>query len=149
MNGTMFGTGLLAFAVLSGCTAASNSRLTAVTEELYQLNRAYDKALIEGDGETLERLYALEFRYVGFDGAVRTKTEQIEAFTSGRVDVLSGGSDQVAARLYGDAVLTGRFHGQAKVASHEFAVVERYSTVWVREGRTWRLVLEHATAIKE
>jgi ketosteroid isomerase-like protein len=125
---------------------------SAIADEptLRELNRLYDGALIEADLKVLDRLYSADFKYISFQGEIRNKEEQIESLVIGRVDVLSGTSDQVEVRIYGNvAILTGRFIGRAKVENQEFAVAERYSTVWVQESGKWRLVLEHASMIKE
>ncbi len=140
-----------AFIILALIAWTSSLFNSAIADEptLRELNHLYDRALVEADGTVLDRLYSGDFKYISFQGEVRNKKEQIESLVTGRVDVLSGKSDQVDVRIYGNvSIVTGRFIGRAKVEGQEFPVAERYSTVWVYSGE-WRLVLEHASMIKE
>ena len=113
-------------------------------------NHRYELALVAADASVLNALYLPEFTYIGSGGIVRSKDEQIQAISSGSVDVIEGGSDDVQVRIHGDtAIVTGRFKGRARTSGSEFSFRERYSTVWIRQGNDWRLALEHGTVVKD
>jgi ketosteroid isomerase-like protein len=134
--------------ILAACT--SSPPIDSQRLELEEANRKYDAALLEGDRRVLGELYAEEFRYFGPKEVVRSKAEQIEALTSGAVDLISGGSSDVEVLVFDStAVLTGKFSGRVRVNGREFAFRERYSTVWVKRRNIWRLVLEHGSVIEE
>jgi ketosteroid isomerase-like protein len=135
------------FAV-SAC--ASTPSVESDRAALADANRKYDAALINADAAALRELYADDFRYFGPNHVVRDRATQIEALTSGAVDLIFGKSSDVEIRLYGPtAVLTGRFEGRVSVSGREFAFSERYSTVWVKQRNRWRMVLEHGSVIEE
>jgi ketosteroid isomerase-like protein len=133
---------------LYGC--ATSQVVPDATAELLALNEMYDAALEAGDPVMLAKLYADEFEYIGPGAIVRNRQQQIDAFATGAIDLLEGRSDDVKVRQYGDtAVLTGRFRGRVRVSSQEYSFVERYSSVWVREGGQWQMVLEHGTVVPQ
>ena len=130
--------------------ASAQTSATTQDAALHEVNRRYDKALVEADAAALRKIYAAEFTYIGPNAVVRDKDEQIHALTSGKVDVLAGRSDDVAMRIYGaSAVVTGRFIGRARVSGKTFWFRERYSTFWHYSDGAWRLVLEHGTVVPE
>jgi len=133
---------------LSACV--STPSIESHRAALADANRKYDAALIDADAATLRELYADDFRYFGPNHVVRDRAAQIEALTSGAVDLIDGKSSDVEIRIYeSTAVLTGRFSGRVSVSGREFAFSERYSTVWVRQQNRWRMVLDHGSVIEE
>lgn len=111
-------------------------------------NQAYDRAILTADSAALADLYAADFVYVGPDAVVRGRDAQIRSLVRGVVDVLEGESSDVRVRLYGEtAILTGSFRGRARTPAGEVSFHERYSSVWVRQAGTWRLVHEHASMV--
>jgi ketosteroid isomerase-like protein len=138
----------VALGAICACTPISS--LDVNRAALTDANRRYDAALLSGDAAALQALYADDFQYFGPGNVVRDKAAQVEALTSGKVDLIEGSSSNVEIRIYGaTAVLTGRFAGRASVSGREFSFTERYSTVWVRQDGAWRLVLEHGTVIED
>lgn len=116
---------------------------------LRALNAAYDRALLDADSVSLDSIYHPDFTYLGPDGVMRSRREQIATLMSGDVDVIEGKSDSVDVRLYGStAILLGQFIGRAQVGPEQFAFRERYSTVWLRESGQWRLLVEHGTVLR-
>jgi ketosteroid isomerase-like protein len=129
---------------------ASTPSIESHLAALADANRKYDAALINADAAALRELYADDFRYFGPNHVVRDRTAQIEALTSGEVDLIVGQSSDVEIRIYDStAVLTGKFIGRVSVSGREFAFTERYSTVWVRQQNRWRMVLEHGSVIED
>jgi ketosteroid isomerase-like protein len=45
------------------------------------------------------------------------------------------------------ALLTGRFKGRYRMGGKEADFTERYTSVWVREGKDWRVKHEHASLV--
>jgi ketosteroid isomerase-like protein len=116
---------------------------------LLRANREYDEALVRGDAEALERIYADEFVYTTFDGEVRDKSRQLAFTRSGDLKLESGRSDDVRVRVYGNAaVMTGRFTARGQFRGERIDVRERYTAVWVKSRGRWRLVAEQGNEIK-
>lgn len=81
---------------------------------------------------------------------MHTRSAQLKALTSGRVDIVEGQSDSVVVRVYGSvAIVIGHFRGRARAGTDTFSFHERYSTTWLRENGSWMLVLEHGTIMRE
>lgn len=139
---------ILGVGAMGAC--ASQPSIDSRRAELQEANRQYDVALLNADARALGELYADDFVYLGPNGVVRDRAAQIEAITSGKVDLIEGHSSDVDIRLYdATAVLTGQFHGRVRVEGREFAFSERYSTVWVDQKGVWRMVLEHGSVVEE
>ena len=137
------------YCALIGAGCAAPTREDGATS-LLALNAAYDRALVDADSVALDSLYHPDFIYLGPGGELRARTAQIEALTSGRVDILEGRSDSLEIRTYGStAIMLGRFSGRAQDGAERFAFRERYSTTWVREAGRWRLLLAHGTVMRE
>lgn len=118
--------------------------------DLLAANARYDTALIAGDSAALDQLYLPDFTYVGADGEVRNKTEQIRAFASGSIDLLEGRSHDIVVRPIGSARLTiGAFTGRVRVADNEFSFRERYSALWLADDGRWRLAHEHGSVVPD
>lgn len=119
-------------------------------QELLKANREYDQALVRGDADVLDRLYAEEFVYTTPDGEVRNKAQQLAFTRSGSLRLESGQSDEVRVRVYGNtAVMTGRFTAKGKFIDKNIDIRERYTAVWVKRRGRWWLVAEQGNLIKQ
>ncbi len=142
------------FVIGTGSTAAvgqssSRDRDHRFKQELLKANKEYDTALVRGDADALDRLYADDFVYTTFDGSVRDKKQQLAFTRSGDLRLESGRSDDVNIRIYGNtAVMTGRFTARGKLNGKDLSIRERYTAVWVRKNSRWRLVAEQGNEIK-
>jgi ketosteroid isomerase-like protein len=131
-------------------TDKTSSRNTRIEQELLKANQAYDQALVRGDAAALDRMYADEFVYTTFDGAVRDKTQQLSFTKSGDLRLESGKSDDVRIPIYENAaVMTGRFTAKGKFKGKNLDILERYTAVWVKQDGRWLLVAEQGNEIKQ
>jgi ketosteroid isomerase-like protein len=135
--------------LLAVTLAACSGGGVASEQALRQANEGYDRALLAGDRAALARIYADDYRYIGDDGEVRGKEEQISRSAAGEVQLLSAKSDDIAVTMIGDdgALVSGRFRGTFRAGPAVAGFTERYTTLWVREGDAWRLKHEHASLI--
>lgn len=144
-------TGVLALAALAlaGCGAAGAPADRSEAERsLREANAAYDRAIVTADPAALDALLADDYQYVTPEGAVRDKATQIATLTSGRTQVMSAGSEEVAVRWIGDeALVVGRFPARVTMGGRSFALDQRYSALWSRQDGRWRLRHEHASMI--
>ena len=136
--------------VLGETNAASAQKSRRTEQELRKLNQAYDEALVRGDADALDRIYADEFVYTTFDGQVRDKAQQLAFTRSGDLRLESGQSDDVNVRVYQNtAVMTGRFTAKGQFREKKIDIHERYTAVWVKQAERWRLVAEQGNEIKQ
>lgn len=134
----------------AACSPVTKGHSPADDERaLLTANREYDAAILAGDATALDRLYTDDFTFVGDRAEMRNKRQQIKHMTDGQVRVLSARSDDIKIKSLGSdyALLTGRFTGRYRAGSTDVDFVERYSSVWVRDGAAWRLRHEHSSML--
>jgi hypothetical protein len=111
---------------------------TTVKDIVRGLQVEFDRAELEADAETLERLIAEDFLSIGPKGFVLDKDEWIGRhvhFTYHALDV-----SDMDIRLYDDtAVIRTIQRNRASYKDQEVALAVRVSQVWVRQGADWRL----------
>ncbi len=84
-------------------------RATGAEAELKRLEREWFDAVVKGDVETLNRIFADDFTAINNDGSVVNKTEINEMMKSGQVKLDEIRTDEFKLRLYGNtAVVNGR-----------------------------------------
>ena len=138
--------GLFSFALIA-CSANRDDPIRLVSE-LEATSAAYDKAIIDQDGATLERIFSEAYQDIGPDGVVRGKEEKIASLTDPNARLLSAQSDEVSVEVFGDvALITGRFSGRFSSDGQEVRFNERFSTLWVQDGDEWRLHYEQVSEI--
>jgi ketosteroid isomerase-like protein len=133
--------------LLSACEAAAPDD-SSVKQQLIAANAAYDKALLNGDAAALRRVYADDFQIISDDAEVHDKADQIQFMTT-KVDLLQARSDDLKVAVLGPdaALVTGRFVGRYRMDGKENDFTERYTSVWVRDGKEWRIKHEHASLV--
>lgn len=138
---------IAAAALLSACADRAPDQEEA-KRSLIAANEAYDQALIKQDAPALERIYADDFQIIDDDAKVHSKASQIQFMTK-ELDLLSARTDDVKVRMLGTnaALLTGRFSGRYRLGGKEADFVERYTSVWTRDGKDWRLSHEHSSVV--
>jgi ketosteroid isomerase-like protein len=109
-------------------------------------NAGYDRAIVAGDRAALERILAPDYVYISPEAAVRDRSSTIAQLTSGRIRIVSAGSDDVQVRWLGEvALVTGRFRARVTMGGNTFPNDERYTSLWTREQNGWQLRHEHAS----
>ncbi len=137
----------LAAALALAAWAPSGGPGTAEAEQaLREANARYDRAIVAGDRAALEQILAPDYVYVTAQAEIRDRAATIDQLTSGRVRVVSEGSEEVRLRWLGDqALMTGRFRAQVTMNGAAFPIDERYSAIWSHLDGAWRLRHEHAS----
>lgn len=142
---------LAAALALAGCGGdRPPADRTEAESELRRANADYDRAIVTGDAAALDAILADDYSYVTAEGEVRDKVTQIAALTSGQMQIMSAGSEDVAIRWIGDdALMIGRFPARVRSGGRTVQIDERYSALWSREDGRWRLRHEHASLIPD
>ena len=141
----------LAALALAGCAQGGAPADRAGAEaELRRANQVYDRAIVTADAAALEAILADDYSYVTAEGEVRDRITHIATLTSGRLQVMSAGSEEVSVRWIGDqALMIGRFPARVTMGGRSFTINERYSALWSRQDGRWRLRHEHASLIPD
>jgi len=118
----------------------------SVEAELKRLEREWFDAVVKGDAETLNRIFADDFTAINNDGSFVNKAEMKEMMSAGRIKLDEIRTDEFKLRLYGaTAVVTGRatyIRNQKPLgqSSHIETWVKRADTTG-QSGRTrWQAV---------
>ena len=138
----------LALAAAGCAEEAGAPDRSAAEQRLREAVAAHDRALVTANAAALNDLYADDYTYVTAAGEVRDKTSQIARLTSGQLEIMSAGSEEVTIRWIGDeALVVGRFPARLRIDGRESRIDERYSAWWSRDGGRWRLRHGHASLI--
>jgi ketosteroid isomerase-like protein len=118
-------------------TYANKDRTADVEQELRKLVQTWDEAFVKGDAETLGRLLADEFEFVGGP----KKADYLASFKSRKVNILSAVSTDVRVQVYDDmAIVTGVDALTIKDVGQDLLTKWLYMDVWVRRGGRWQCV---------
>ena len=111
-------------------------------------NAAKDEAMIARDAARLARFYTDDYSLIDDDAGVHGKSDQVR-FMTREVELLRARSDDVQVTMLAPdaALVTGRLTGRYRMDKKESDFIERYSGVWVRQGRDWRVRHEHGSLV--
>lgn len=124
-------------------SARRNSK-GSVEQAIRQVDHERIQAQIGADAVALDRIYADDFIGIGPSGTVRTKAQVIADFTSGELKFQSITTDDVQLRVYGNTVVeTGRSTMIGQDKGKAVPRDNRFTRVWIKQGRRWRLVANH------
>lgn len=118
------------------------------TEQLLrQLNDEWTKALVRGDGETLDRIMAADFFFAyPFEGD--DKDQFIGDVISGDVRVEYLSRDNVSVRIWGHtAVLIGKDSARWFFKGHDYSGHYKVMNVYALRNNNWQLVSVQACPI--
>ncbi len=122
----------------------------SVEQELMKLEQDWAKAYVQHDLVVLGRIEADEITYTDPDGAVMTKTQDLEDVKSGAFVAASFVVDEMKVNVYGDAaVITGRSTIKAQYKGKDGSGQFRWTDTWIRRAGLWQCVASHASKIAE
>jgi ketosteroid isomerase-like protein len=117
-------------------------------EQLLQLEKDFQKAIVENNAEAIERFVADDWIIVDPDGKIVEKDKFLAVVKSGALTHHTMRLDEPRARIYGEtAVVTGRATSAGKFMEAEFTTLERSTDVFVRIDGQWRCVVTQLTRI--
>jgi hypothetical protein len=115
-------------------------------ERVEELERSLLRPAVRGSAEALEALLAPEFLEFGGSGRVYDRRQIVEALLADPgTEEIEAGAHAFATRLLADGVvlLTYRTRRVDPVGGERYDVLR--SSIWRRDGETWRLVFHQAT----
>lgn len=128
-------------------TRAADAETEAVIAEIDKLSTAYDAAIKAGDAKALDRLYADDGQFIDSDGTIFDKPGQIAHLTKLHYDSIKRVEHTI--RVFGPvAVEVGTWTISFKDGEKAFHSTERNSTIWVKRGNTWVVILDHGTTVE-
>lgn len=116
---------------------AKKDRAPDAEQELRKLVQNWDEAFVKKDTETLNRLLADEFEFVG---GVK-KADYLASFKTRKANILSAVSTDIQVQVYDDmAIVTGVDAITIKDAAQDLLTKWLYMDVWVKRGGRWQCV---------
>lgn len=137
-------------AVLTACLLllAPASALAQVPADLAREAHEYERAQIEGDRASLERLIADDYLLVGGDGSRTDKAAHIAEFTAPEMDLQPVTVRDAVEHVWTDgAALGGTVDVVGTFAGSPFRQTLRYVDVWALRDGQWRVVYGQATRV--
>jgi ketosteroid isomerase-like protein len=120
-------------------------------DDVLAADRAFFAALVDGDGQALDRVLAEQFVLVGVnDGAVVPREVLVPLVSQGqlRFDTIEADSSEVLLRRYGStAIVVGRTRMRWSFDQAPFRATSRYTHVFVQDQGRWRLASSQGTPI--
>ena len=118
-------------------------------QEVLEMKRQYDEALLRGDRGWFERAFADDYLLIVGDGTTYTKAQIVKQLASGQVVWQTAAGRDMNVRMYGNTVIvTGRFTGKWREKGKPVTVEERFTSVWIKDGSRWKAVSEHASQVR-
>lgn len=165
MHSPLHATVLLA--ALALCSPGSG--LCDAREEITDLERKRNDALVAQDWGAYDALLADEFFHAHVMGGILDKAPHLEHLRTGKSRVTSVVLEDLDVRLYGDvavataishvdithvdledvAKLTGVPLNELEKKGHQVTRHQRYLHVWVRKPEGWKLVARQATYLPD
>lgn len=115
-----------------------------------QLEAALRQAQLDGDVDALDRLIDDELIFVGPDGALASKADDLALHRSGAVRFKTHEPIDLQWRLVAADVVVVTLHARLAVVFHGQSVTGnfRYTRVWARRNGGWRVVAGHVSAMQ-
>jgi hypothetical protein len=124
-----------------------NTDPEAIKSEIIRLQDEEDRALLRGDAETLDRLWADQLLYPNDNGEVLTKTQRLAEARSKTHNFSVFRHDDLRVRVYNGntAVVTGYSTTLKKYKGQASRGPRRFSAVWVLLDGRWQMVAHQRT----
>ncbi len=118
-----------------------------IEQQLRQMNDEWVKALVRGDGETLDRIMADDFVFT-YPLEGDDKAQFINDVVSGDLNVLQLTRENVGVRIWGHtAVLTGLDSAKWSYQGRDFSGKYKIVHVYANRDDRWQLVAVQACPI--
>ena len=149
---TLLAAAVLALAPYTGVQknrAASVSTHTCTKEEILEIEKERNQAIISGDAVALERMTSDNYTFITLRGELRTKTEIVQGFKSGSFHYESRQISDLNVRVYGNAaIVTGRSIQKGRENGKDYSGDYRFTRVYVKQDGRWQTVALQTTLIQ-
>ena len=127
----------IVFCMLVAPAYANTGSAADAEQELRKLVQTWDEAFVKADAETLGRLLADEFEFVGGP----KKADDLASLKTRKANILSAVSTDIRVQVYDDmAIVTGVDAITIKDVGQDLLTKWLYMDVWVKRGGRWLCV---------
>jgi uncharacterized protein (TIGR02246 family) len=119
-----------------------------VSSELERFDQQWNRAWLEKDAATVERLMASDYVYVAPGGQVLDRAAILRIIRSPTYRLNHGALTDIVVRMLGDdaAVIRDRFQGEGEFEGKPFKDDHSCVRVLARDRGQWHMVVEQCTA---
>jgi hypothetical protein len=114
--------------------------------EIKTLRSELVKAIKQRDRKTLEEIYADDFTHTHASGQIDDKTKRLSALVSGNLTIESAEVGEIDIRIYNKN--TAIAVGQSSITDAEKTTKYRWTIVYVKTGKKWKIAASQATKIQ-
>jgi hypothetical protein len=140
--------GVLFFAVIVWGQKPAEPKGGSVEQELIKLENGWNDASVKRDVAFLDKILAEDITDTDAEGAVWTKTQDLQNVKSGDFALSSAVADTLKVRVYGGAaVVTGRNTIQGKFKGKDISGQYQFTDTWVKHADRWQCVASHGSKI--
>ena len=134
--------------MMLGCLHPNAVLGQTAESQIRRLENEWVQLALHNDGAGYGRLLADEFITIRSDGAVKTKADRIQAFSSGEIQTEVLQLSDMKVTMYGNlAVVTGLGTRKDTVDGKPRDFRYRYTRIWVLRDDRWQCVLMQTTTI--
>ena len=129
-------------------SGTSAKRSTAITvDAIHQLERAWPQALVNGDVELLEEIWAEDFSLTTPDGTQITRDDCLAGLCGDEIQFELFDANACETMIYGDdAVVRGSARVKCPRSLPDFNAAEHYVAIYSRRGNAWQQVAAIVTS---
>ena len=108
----------------------------------------YAEALTKRDVETLDEIWAADYTFVNPRGELLSKAQRMANIKSGTTEFQTMRPEKERLHVQGNfAVEVGRIVVEGEYSGHESSGEYRYTTVWIKMQKSWRMLANQITLI--
>jgi ketosteroid isomerase-like protein len=117
-------------------------------QEILDLEQQWVTALLNGDADILERLYADGIVYTHTNATTDTKASYVAKLRSGNLTYQSLERAEIAVRIFGaTALATCRWMAKSVAGGINYQIDARYIHVYAQLDGEWKMVAHQSTRI--
>lgn len=139
---------LFLLVLLHTAAFSQGTRLSPVANTVLETEALRFELMTKGDTAALSGLLAKDLIYLHSNGLTETKPQHLQAIAAGRLKYNTMQRGEVTVRLYGKIAITnGLLHAAGILNGNAFDIQLRYTAVYQKQRKTWRLLNWQSTRI--
>jgi ketosteroid isomerase-like protein len=120
----------------------------ATKEQIKSLEDERNRAILNGDAATVDRMTSDDYTFITLRGELRTKAEIVKGFRPGSFKYESRTISELNVRRYGDtAIVIGRSTQKGVENGNDYSGDYRFTRVYVKENERWMTVALQTTPV--
>jgi ketosteroid isomerase-like protein len=139
------------FSLLFVSSAHAKGKADAETEQvILKFEQDWANAYVKGDAAALDQIEADDFVFVGSDGMIETKADEVRNLKSKALKMTECKVEDMKVRVYGKtAIVTGVNTIKGSQKGQDISGKYRFTDVLVRKKDKWQAVSTHVSMISE